>query len=202
MSYAPDAEHLGWDVFGMSWDLASGSRLALRTTRREQRETVWRLLLGKLKPKRGSLSYAPRVLHQGDEEIWKRARPEASLEDNLHSRLFEVRPWWKSKRHDQVALMHQLELPVSVRKLPLRSLKPEMSARALMLLMICAKAHVFVLRQIPGVEDPMTQQVFSGWFHSFSGALLLLDPPERWWRVCDTTCVLDSSGTAFPLNTS
>lgn len=188
---------MGWDVFEMSWELFPESPLSLLTTRLEQEELVWRLLLGKLKPKSGGFAGEGRRSLQGDRDIWSRAARENSLEDNLRSRLFTDRPWLEARRVDHLQLFHLLELSVRDRKAPLGFLKEPARSRALLCLVLCARFRTLVVRSLPHCEDDLTQTLFRRWLETFSGGVVFLNAPESWQRRCAQHLVIDSSGTTF-----
>ncbi len=201
--YAPDPEGFwGWDVFEMSWELFPEAPVSLLTTRPDQEELVWRLLLGKLKPKAGGWSGGGRQALQGDADIWDRAARQNSLEENLRSRLFTDRPWLEGRRRDHLQLFHLLGLSVRERKTPLGMLRGVAKSRAWLCLVLCARFRVLVVRGLSHSDDAQTQDLLRRWLKTFSGGVLFLNAPVSWRTDCVHHLVLDSSGTTHSVNSS
>ena len=173
-TYAEDiSSETMWDISKLNLDLHAGERIIFHFKNEEQKNVLWRLFEGKLKPKTGSLRISANTHIHTDEGLLDGLDKSSSLQENLQSKLFEERPWFGGKRKNLDTLMYKLGLIGKIQNIPVNDLSDKHLTRFWTLMLSAAKTRVFLLDRLLHSLDEKSMSFFLEWMDSFPGSIVV-----------------------------
>ena len=168
-----------WDILKLNLELHAGDRVSFHFQNEEQKSVLWRLFLQKLKPKTGSFIISAKTHIHSDDSLLSGTDKNASLLENLNSKLFVKRPWFGGQRKNLETLMDRLALNGRIRHLPLGEISEEQAARFCVLMLVFAKTKIVLIDRLFSKLDQVSLPFVQEWLESYVGIIILFgEHPE------------------------
>ena len=171
-SYAQESYIEKWDIRELTLELRAGDRVRFCFFNNDQKEVLSRLFLKKLKPKRGSLINFSNKIYT-EKSFWDGTDMEASLKENLKSKLFFVRPWFGGERKNLETLIDRLDLGGQTQYIPINKLSNDQKIRLRLLMIASANTKVILIDNLFSKLDGKSFFFVKEWLENFPGIVLL-----------------------------
>ncbi|MBC8258179.1 MAG: hypothetical protein H8E38_04110 [SAR324 cluster bacterium] len=175
-----------WDIRNLNLDLYAGERVCFHFHNEEQKEVLWRLFQQKLKPKTGSFRISGNLHIQTDSRLWAGLNKNATLQENLNSRLFSTRPWFSGQRKNLETLMDRLCLSGQIQRLPVQELNPENAARFWALMLVAAQTTIVLVDQLFSQLDEISLPFIQEWLAAYAGSVILFGEHTNYFKAVKT----------------